>query len=142
MKYITGIHALNITCNLLTCGDWHESALRWQNITFAESNAMFFKDYGIEYPKKIPNDDKKYYVANHIRALLDLLEFGQFTLAQGMRDDFICNEDYTLEIFNKVYQMRSLKNWNEIDNFMGQEYYMAWVNYKKGVLIDVGKMAK
>ncbi len=131
MKYITGLHALNLNCSLLTCGDWHQSALRWKNITFAESDDMFFKEYGIEYPHKIPHHKSTFYVANHIRALLDLLELENYILAQGMRDDYICNEAYTLEIFDKVYRMRDLKNWEAIDKFMGSEYYMAWLNYKR-----------
>ncbi len=133
MIYITGQHALNLECDLLTTGDWHTSALAWENITFADSDTMFFKDYGIEYPKKIPNDDTDYYVANHIRAILDCLEIGNFAIIQGMRDELICNDNYTLEIFKKVYQMICLENWAQIDAFMGSEYYMEWVNYKRKV---------
>ncbi len=131
MIYITGQHSLNLECNLETTGDWHTSALAWENITFADSEKMFFKDYGIEYPKKIPNDDKDYYVANHIRAILDCLEIGNFAIIQGMRDELICNDDYTMEIFDKVYRMKNLKNWKDIDKFMVSEYYMEWIRYKK-----------
>lgn len=131
MIYITGQHSLNLECDLETTGDWHTSALAWKNITFADSKQMFFKDYGIEYPKKIPNSDEDFYVANHIRAILDCLELGNFAVIQGMRDELICNDDYTLEIFGKVYQMRELPNWEEIDSFLGSEYYMEWENYKK-----------
>ena len=31
MKYVTGIHALNIPCNLETSGDWHMSAIQWEH---------------------------------------------------------------------------------------------------------------
>lgn len=131
MLYITGQHALNLACDLETTGDWHTSALAWKKITFAESEAMFFKNYGIEYPKKIPNDDSNYYVANHIRAILDSMEIGNFPIIQGMRDELICNDNYTLEIFSRVYQMRKLENWKNIDDFMKREYFMQWVDYKK-----------
>ena len=94
MFYITGIHALNIPCSLKTEGDWHASALQWKNIQFYSSEKMFFKDYGIEANKEIPESAERYFVANHIRALLDLLELGKYSIAQGMNREYICNEDY------------------------------------------------
>jgi len=74
IKYITGIHALNINCDLETCGDWHASAIQWKNPNTRYSNESIFKDYGIEYNKNIPENDDLHNVANHIRAILDLLE--------------------------------------------------------------------
>lgn len=135
MQYISGIHALNIPCSLLTCGDWHCSALKWQNITFMDTEKTFFKDYGIELQKRIPQHTESYAVANHIRALLDLLEIGNFSTAQGMNKDFICNDDYNDEIFEKVASMKMLPNWSEIDRFMTREYYQKWVNFKKGLKV-------
>jgi len=134
MQYITGIHALNIPCSLLTCGDWHKSALRWKNITFGDTDKAFFKDYGIEFNKRIPEQTETYAVANHIRALLDLLEQGNFSEAQGMNKDFICNDSYNDEVFEKVFSMRTLLTWERIDDFMAREYYNKWTNYKKKVI--------
>ena len=37
MQYITGQHALNIPCPLLTCGDWHQSAIQWKYPLFRNS---------------------------------------------------------------------------------------------------------
>ena len=51
---------------------------------------------------------QKFAVANHIRALLDLLELGNFGLAQGMNKDFIGNDDYADEVFDKVAMMKTL----------------------------------
>ena len=48
MQYITGQHALNIPCPLLTCGDWHQSAIQWKYPLFRNSNDSVFGDYGIE----------------------------------------------------------------------------------------------
>ena len=131
MKYISGIHALNILCDLDTPGDWHQPALNWNAIHELDSSDMFFKDYGIETDKPIPEHSEKYCVANHIRALLDLLQQGMFSITQGMNNDFICNEAYDSEIFSKVYSMQSLGNWELIDNFMMKEYKMKWINYKR-----------
>ncbi len=48
MKYISGIHALNLRCSLQTCGDWHQSGIQWKMPTVRESSNSLFGDYGIE----------------------------------------------------------------------------------------------
>jgi hypothetical protein len=133
MRYITGIHALNLPCSLLTGGDWHSSALKWKKLTVRESKDSLFGDYGIEHCSVVPEHSGTYAAANHIRALLDLLELGNFSAAQGMNRDYICNDDYTNEVFDKVALMRSLPNWHNIDGFMGREYYGQWLDYKRRV---------
>ena len=133
MQYITGIHALNLPCSLLTCGDWHRSALKWEKITYRDSKDSFYGNYGIEQCAVVPEHDGTYAVANHIRALLDLLEIGNFSAAQGMNRDFIGNDDYTDEVFNKVALLSDLPHWREIDGFMGSEYYGKWLDYKRRV---------
>jgi hypothetical protein len=75
MRYITGLHTLNLPCFLLTCGDWHQSAIQWEHLMFRESEHSFFGDYGIEREIAIPGHAKIHPVANHIRALLDFLAF-------------------------------------------------------------------
>lgn len=85
MEYITGIHALNLTCELDTYGDWHTSALKWEDITILDSSKSIFGDWGIEKNRSIPESDEKHYVANHIRALLDLIDMGKFSVAQGWK---------------------------------------------------------
>ena len=131
MRYITGIHALNLPCSLLTCGDWHRSALQWENPKFRNSEDSFFGEYGIEYYSTVPENNGTFAVANHIRALLDLLELGNYSAAQGMNKDFIGNDDYTREIFDKVALMKNMPHWAKIDSFMGREYYGEWLNYKR-----------
>ena len=131
MKYITGIHALNLPCSLLTCGDWHSPALQWERPRFRESKHSIFGEYGIEQCSNVPEHEGTFAVANHIRALLDLLDEGNFSVAQGMNNDYICNDDYTDEIFDKVSRMRILPHWSDIDRFMGSEYYGKWLDYKK-----------
>ena len=133
MRYITGQHALNIPCPLLTCGDWHKSALQWHSPYFRESSDSVFGDYGIEQNVSIPEHTERYNVANHIRALLDLLELGKFTLAQGMNKDFICNDEYTDEVFSYVMKLSGSPLWADIDHFMGKEYFSVWLDYKRGV---------
>ena len=118
-------------CKLDTYGDWHTSAIDWKKLRFWESNNSIFGDYGIEKNRTVPENNGKFNIANHIRALLDLISIGYFPTAQGMRDNFICNDKYTPEIFKKVVMFRRQKNWADIDKFMGKEYMMQWINYKR-----------
>lgn len=135
MKYLSGIHALNISCELNTCGDWHRSALNWTSLAqkMKDSRKSVFGDYGIEMNKTLNflNDSPTMNVANHIRACLDLLAEGNFGLVQGMNREFIANEKYDLEIFNKVMLLKNDPNWKNIDQFMGKEYKMKWLKYKE-----------
>jgi hypothetical protein len=131
MTYVTGIHALNLNCSLETCGDWHQSALAWRDVTLAQSEESIFGDWGIELNKHIPEHEETYSVANHIRACLDLISEGKFDVAQGMRENFICNEEYNQIIFEKVALMVKIPHWEEIDKFIESEYMMQWIYYKE-----------
>lgn len=135
MKYISGLYALNIPDPTeQTTGDWHWGALDWTHIPLFETQGSIYGDYGIRRDAKVPHapGNARYNVANHIRALLDMLVAGQFGLAGGMRDDFICNDALTPEVFAKVWQLRHAANWSQIDQFMGSEYFMQWEDYKDG----------
>lgn len=68
-------------------------------------------------------------VANHIRAILDLLAENNFGLAQGMRRDFIVTDIYDTEIFNKVFELRTQKSWDQINMFMMKEYGRKWIKW-------------
>ena len=133
MLYITGIHALNLPCKLNTCGDWHSTSIDWSSPNIADSEKSIYGDYGIEKNVKINflDSNKTYNVANHIRALLDLMLQNKFNIAQGMSHDFICNDDYTNEIFKKVSAMKQCSNWKQVDKFMSNEYMMVWLQFKK-----------
>ncbi len=131
MKYISFIHALNIPCNLNTFGDWHLSSIQWKNPNIIDSKNSIFGEYGIEKNKTIPEHSNKYNVANHIRAILDLLYIGNFTVAQGMNKDFIVTNEYNKEIFEKVLLMHNLPHWKKIDEFMTKEYLKEWIEFKK-----------
>ena len=133
MIYITGQHALNLPCLLATCGDWHISGLQWKRPFFRDSNESIFDEYGIESNRIIPEHIETYNVANHIRALLDLIELGKFSQAQGMNKDFICNDEYTEEVFGHVIKLKNFAHWNEVDSFMGKEYFSKWLDYKSTI---------
>ncbi len=131
MEYLSGMHALNISCELDTSGDWHQSNYKWQNLEFNESESTLFKDYGIENNKKLPNGVVTN-VANHIRASLDLIVSRKFNLISGFKDDFICNSKYHNEIFRKIIILKNHENWDEINKFMCDEFMGEWIEFLKG----------
>lgn len=131
MQYVTGVQALNIPCSLRTSGDWHQSALTWTRLNLADSQKSIYKNYGIEGPKIVPEHKEKVYVANHLRALLDMLYAKDFSNAKGMRKDYICNDNYNEELFRQIIKMKPLSYWPQIDKFMEKEYLMKWLNFKK-----------
>ena len=132
MIYLTGIQALNLPCKLDTCGDWHCSGLRWDVLNLRDTKDTLFGDYGIELNKTIPEHTEQYNVANHIRALLNLIGDGNFSAAQGMKNDFICNDAYNEEIFSMVYKLCSKENWDKIYDFIHKEYKRSWRSWMNG----------
>ena len=55
-----------------------------------------------------------------------MLELGQFTILQGMNNNYICNEKITPILFDKVLMLKNNKNWNDIKKFMHKEYGKKW----------------
>jgi hypothetical protein len=47
-----------------------------------------------------------------------------------MRKNFIVSDKYDDEIFEKVAMLKNHPNWENIDGFMCNEYYMKWVRFK------------
>lgn len=129
MRYVTGMHALNLGDRTSTPGDWHFSAMDWQHPMTLESGHSPFGDYGIT-PQDVPGHGVMP-VASHIRACLDLIEQGLYGSAQDMRDDFIANPAYDREIMDQVWKLHTRRDWPQIDRFMGHEYLSRWLDYKQ-----------
>lgn len=131
MIYLTGLYALNIPdVALETCGDWHRKALNWNDPLLIESDKSIYKNYGIIQNLYVKEVKQNLNVANHIRALLDLISLGRFNLAEGMNKDFICNSGLNEVIFEKIMMLKELPIWNRIDEFMTNEYHFKWKKYK------------
>lgn len=131
LKYVTGIHALNLPCHLETTGDWHSSWIQWKYPTIQDTQKSVFGDWGIENNRSIPEHSSPVPVANHLRACLDMLEMGDFSNLQGMNKDYISNDKYTDTVFQKVGLLRKSSLWPSIDRFLEKEYLMKWIRYKK-----------
>lgn len=128
MKYISGKYALNIPCSLKTAGDWHHNSFPIEKANYFDSSNSIFKNYGIE--KHIINN-KEYNVANHLRAILDLISTNDFEYLKGFKNDFIVVDDYNKELFKMVLKLRDNKNWVKINKLMKNEYMNEWINYLK-----------
>lgn len=133
MIYVTGIHALSLPCSLDTCGDWHYVVLRWKDVVLRDSTSSIFGDYGLEANREIPNHEEPFVVANHIRAILDMLEMDIISPLRGMDNDLICNDRYTKVLFDKVLLLRDSYNWNKINEFMKSEYKLVWLKYLEDI---------
>lgn len=55
-----------------------------------------------------------------------MLELGQFTILQGMNNNYICNEKITPILFNNVLMLKNNENWDDIKKFMHKEYGKKW----------------
>ena len=130
MHYITVRYALNLPCGLKTPGDWHFYALDWSKVIWADSADSVWGDYGIELHNDVPGQTGKVGVANHIRALLDLIAAGAFSVAWGMRENYLNNDALAPEVFAKVWLLHSSPRWAEINLFMLNEYDRLWLDWK------------
>ena len=139
MKYISGIFALNIPSSLGTTGDWHSSSLQWNILTLHESEDSVLKEKGIERDVYVKELDGMYNVANHIRAIADLLDDRDYVTAEGMRNDYL-DDDRRFErtLFEYVYALRKTKSerdWWRISLRVEQEYMLKWLKFleEKGI---------
>ena len=131
MEYISGLHALNIPCRLETSGDWHTLSLSWKTIPLWNTEKSPFGTEGIERHQSLMGKKGTFYIANHIRACLDLLLAGDFSNLQGRRRDYICTDIYDADIFAAVWKLHKTAHWTDIDRFMEKEYRMKWILFRK-----------
>lgn len=130
MKYLSGIYAMQICSDDNMGVDWHYYALDWKKADIRESEKSIFGDFGLKeiFVNAI---GKKIFVANQLRACLDLMECGNLSHLQGsMRKDYIANEKLNNILFSKVLLLKNSKYWKNIDELMSYEYMMHWLYYK------------
>ena len=139
MKYISGIFALNIPCPLGTTGDWHRSSLTWNKLRLHESDDSVMKEKGIEKDVYVRELGGRYNVANHIRAIADLLDDGDYVTAEGMRNDYLDDDRrFDSTLFEYVYALKETKSdrdWWRISLRVEQEYMLKWLKFleEKGI---------
>lgn len=134
MRYITGIHALNLQIEPDTTGDWHQSSIQWAAPTMMDSEDSPLGDWGIvaDAPCWIPeHEGESFNVAKHMRACVDLLVMGKFLIAQDMRKDFLDGDEHNDELFEHIYELKALPQWDSIQDFMKRTYRLQWVDFLK-----------
>ncbi len=82
--------------------------------------------------KEIPEHEEHYNVANTLRAVLDLIETGHLRYLKNFRDDFFCTDKYNQEFFEKVWLLRGMFNWEDINHLMKYEFRFECVDFVKG----------
>lgn len=127
MKYITGLHALNLDCSLNTCGDWHTSGIQWESPFIKESINSTFGNYGIEDNCRVPQHPGSHKVANHIRYFWIYWRMA----ISVMHKECICTDEYNSEIFEKILLLKSHENGKTVNSFMGKEYGRKWLDFIK-----------
>lgn len=134
VTYITGIHALNIPCSLNTSGDWHRGSLDWDNPYTRDTEDSVFKDWGLEeHPIGL--------VANHIRAVLDILEEGKkIPLINTFHYDFISNSEYDDLIREKSMLLQNLPHYRVIKEVVDRNLYKP--KYTLEELRNSGKLQR
>lgn len=144
MIYLTGMISFGIPCLLDSRGTWMYSKAEFSNPEYMvsrESNESVFKDFGIEKDKIIPyyGDDSLFNVANHVRAYLDILSWGQYDELKGVFYDYIFSMDCRGMIFDSVYKyLRFGKSFQDINRFMSEEFGNAWLSYVTNKIQDFG----
>lgn len=129
MRYVTGMHALNLGDRSETPGDWHFSAMDWAHPMWLDTDSSPFGAYDVDVCE-VPGHGVVP-VAGHVRACLDLIEQGLYGSAQGMRNDFLDNSLTDIPVMEHVLTLRGRRDWPGIDRFMGREYLCAWLDYKR-----------
>ncbi len=61
---------------------------------------------------------------------IELIESGNFIDASSMRTGFFNENTDICEIFELVWELHDLDNWEDIDRYMGREYLCDWINFK------------
>ena len=128
MRYVTGLHALNLGDRSATPGDWHFSAMDWSHPLELDTDSSPFGMYDVRV-HEVPTMGRVP-VAGHVSACLDLIEQGLYGSAQGMRDHFLDNPATDAPVMEHIWTLRSRDDWPGIDRFMGREYLGAWLDYK------------
>jgi hypothetical protein len=135
MKYISGIETLNLHYpNQKTPGDWHGPSVDFMNPKWYDTSDSIFNDFDLEL-RVFPNINFKVYVANHVRACLDSICDGQYSVISGMKTTLI-DDDYSNNLFlNKYLELINTKCFNESFKYVLREYKMDFINLlnEKGI---------
>ena len=109
---------------------------RERGLDVSGTETAFFKDYGVETDKEVARLAGTRNVANHLRAVLDLLHEGKFKDLAGLKREIIANDQLTAELFNKVLELHTQNVWNQVSWFIGCEYGLQWLEFLKSKNID------
>lgn len=125
-NYISGYYALNLPDKDGIIADWHPRQY-WYSLKENDKIPLFntnniFGIEGIEF-RTIGNfsldKEKKYYIANHIRAIADLtVTLSDINELRGCTNDWLQGEGQILELYNLLLKIKH----KDIDWFLKEEF--------------------
>lgn len=132
MKYVTGIHGLNVRTGRNTCGDNRAEHLDWSRMIMLDTDKSELGMWGIELGTKVPGHKETFAVADHLRCIVDIMsEFRDCDGLIGFKDKYLKTDEYNKELFEKVCSLYGRPNWDDINSLMEGEYLFEWVNYSR-----------
>lgn len=128
MQYLTGRAALNIVCQLNTMGDWHSTSIDWNNCKYNDTEESIYGDWGLEEGNH-PITNESIVKANHIRAILDIMEGTTTTSIDwlyGFHYDFLSTNEYDDILIEKVLMLKDNPRWPGINKLMSKTLPLKW----------------
>lgn len=129
-KYITGIHALNLSDDTQNPCDWHSAGLKWENIDIRNIPGSVLGMQGITYNEKTTSRFNVRYLASPERACADLLlcKHQCETIYQ-----YLDNKESVLKMFSMIASCKNRiaeADYEYITQNLSKQYEMLWVNFK------------
>lgn len=132
MKYISGYYAmpLYVDPSDMSCGVWTETENLYEDINnkLYESEGNPMGDYGIFENQEVPGQIGLYYVANHIRAYLDMLYYKEFEMLKDLYWEAINDPKMLHLLFEKIFKYKLYKD-VEIVTFLSDEFESLFRSY-------------
>lgn len=137
MKYLSGIHALNVPCEEYGNMDWHRGSLDWskeyllENNKLLESEKSILKEWQINREIQIVGFQDKVKVASIVRAICDMILNKEFTYIEGVKN-YLCLEKQQVE--DICYKIKEVYNEDEeIEEYMGYNFTIFWMKIAHNV---------
>ena len=132
MKYVSGYYAmpLYVDPNDMSCGLWTETESLYSDINnkLYETEGNPMGDYGIFENQEVPGQIGLYWVANHIRAYLDMLYYEEFEMLEDLYYEAINDPRMMHLIFELVFKYKLYEN-PKVCEFLAEEFESLFRSY-------------
>ena len=140
MKYVSGYYAMPLYVNDksdMSSGIWNPEDGLYDNIKEklydTEGNPM--GEYGIFPDEEVPGYTESFYVANHIRAYLDMIYYKEFDKLKDLYWEAINDMNMLHIIFEKIFAYKLYED-VEVIKFLSDEFESLFRSYILTVGVD------